>query len=108
MPGEDNMERSIVVQAEVSDKEHSLDIEEIRASQRKLFVISKLEELDTDLAGQKMRIQDQVELNAPDLEVVHIISGKKADNVLNNQYRYIDSMNDLDDTVKNAKVIYSK
>ncbi len=107
MPGEDKEQRTIMVEAEVSDSEHNLDIQEIRATENRLYVISKLEKLDTDLGEQKMRIQDQVELNAPDLDVKHIIVGEKADNILNNQYKYVNSMNDLDDKIKNAKVIYS-
>ena len=108
MPGEDKMERSVVVEAEVSGNEHDLNIQEIRASNRKLYVISKLDKLETSLGDKTMRVQDQVELNAPDLDVVHIIVGERADNVLNNQYRYVDSMNDIDSEVKDAKVIYSK
>lgn len=108
MPGEDKMERSIVVEAEVSGNEYDLNIQEIRASERRLYVISKLDKLDTDLGDKTIRVQDQVELNAPDLDVIHIIVGARADNVLNNQYRYVDSMEDLDANVQDAKVIYSK
>lgn len=108
MPGEDKEQRSIVVEAEVTDNEHDLNIQEIRASQRRLYVISTLEKLDTEIGDQTLRVQDQVELNAPDLDVVHIIVGEKADNVLNNQYRYVDSMDDLDPDVKNAQKIYSR
>ena len=106
MPGEDKMERSIVVQAEVTGKEHKIEIKEIRASERRLYVISELEKLDTDLGDKKMRVQDQVEINAPDLDVVHIIVGERADNVLNNQYHYVNSMDDLDAKVHDAQVIY--
>jgi len=108
MPGEDKMERSLVVEAEVSGNEYDLNIQEIRASERRLYVISKLDKLDTDLGDKKMRVQDQVEINAPDLDVAHIIVGERADNVLNNQYRYVNSMGDLDAKVRDAKVIYSK
>ena len=107
MPGEDKEERTILVEAEVSGNEHELEIQEIRASKNRLYVISKLEKSDVDLGDKKMRIQDQVELNAPDLDVKHIIVGEKAVNILNNQYKYVNSMNDLDEDVKNAKVIYS-
>lgn len=108
MPGQDKEERTILVEAEVSGYEHNLQIQEIRASKNRLYVISILERLDTDLGDKKVRIQDQIEMNAPDLDVKHIIVGEKADNILNNQYRYVASMNDLNDDIKNAKVIYSK
>lgn len=107
MPGEDKEERTILVEAEVSDNEHDLNIQEIRASKNRLYVISRLEKLDTDLGDKKMRIQDQIEINAPDLDVKHIILGEKTDNFLNNQYKYVNSMNELDEDIKNAKVIYT-
>ncbi|MDN3492114.1 hypothetical protein [Winogradskyella bathintestinalis] len=108
MPGEDKMERSITVEAEVTGNEHNLEIQEIRASQKRLIVISTIEELDTDLGGKTMRIQDQVEINAPDLDVKHIIVGKKGERSFNNNYMYVDTMNDLDEMTKNAKVVYKK
>ena len=108
MPGEEKMERSIVVEAEVEGKEHDLEIQEIRASNKRLYVISTIEELDTDLEGKTMRIQDQVEINAPDLDVKHIIVGNKVNRSFNNNYMYVNSMNDLDETVKNARVIYNR
>ncbi|WP_430908221.1 hypothetical protein [Maribacter sp. 2-571] len=108
MPGEENKERTLLVEAEVSGKQHKLEIKEIRASQKKLFVISTLEELETDLGEQTLRIQDQVQLNAPELDVKHIIVGEKADRVLNNSYDYVSSMNALPEHIKNAQVIYSK
>ncbi len=107
-PGEDKMERTVVVEAEVSDVEHNLEIKEIRASENRLYVISMLEKMEESLNDKTMRIQDQVELNAPDLDVVHYIVGEKADNVLNNQYYYVDSMDALNDKIKNAKTIYTR
>lgn len=107
MPGEDKEERTILVEAEITGSEHELMIQEIRASNNRLYVISKLTNLDTDLGDKKMRIQDQVEINAPDLDVKHIIVGEKSDNLMNNQYRYVDTMDDLADEIKSAKVIYT-
>jgi len=107
MPDEDSEERTIMVEAEVSGNEHELEIQEIRASKNRLYVISTLEALDSGIGEKKMRIQDQLELNAPDLDVKHIIVGEKAENILNNQYKYVDSMSDLNTEVKNAQVIYS-
>lgn len=108
MPGQDKTERSITVEAEVYGNEHDIEIQEIRASKNRLFVISTIEEMDTDLGGKTMRIQDQVEINAPDLDVKHIIVGKRVDRAFNNNYTYVNTMNDLDDVVKNAQVVYRK
>jgi len=106
MPGEETYERTVMVEAEVTGTEHEIEIEQIRASKNRLYVISELEKLDTDLGGKTVRIQDQVDLDAPDLDVKHIIIGKKVDRVFNNNYTYVNSMNDLDEKVKNAEIIY--
>jgi hypothetical protein len=108
MPGEDKAERSLVVEAEVSGKEHELNIMEIRATNNRLYVISKLQELTTSLGDKTMRIQDQVYVNAPDLDVQHIIVGKKADRVYNSNYKYVESMTEVDNLIGDAKTIYSE
>lgn len=102
-------EYSVMVEAEVSGKEHNLDITEIWATGNKLFVISKLEEKTQTLGDKKMRISDQVKLNAPDLDVKHYIIGEKPDRFFNGQYKYIKSTEALKAKLGDkVKVIYSK
>ncbi|MFL1894941.1 hypothetical protein ACJRPK_04510 [Aquimarina sp. 2-A2] len=109
MPNEgEKEEMSIVVETEVSGKEHDIEIQEIRADGKRLYVISKLEALDTDLGDKTMRIQDQIEINAPDLDIKHIIVGERPDRTFNGQYTYVGTMNDFNDRIKNAKVIYKR
>ena len=72
-----------------------------------MYVIATLEEMDTNLEGKTMRIQDQVELNAPkDLDVRYIIVGQKPNRVYNDKHSYVNSMDDLDSEIKDAAVIY--
>lgn len=108
IPGRDKAERSLVVEAEVSGKEHELNIMEIRATNNRLYIISKLQELTTSLGDKTMRIQDQVYVNAPDLDVQHIIVGKKVDRVYNSNYKYVKSMTEADNLIGDAKTIYSE
>ncbi|WP_378186401.1 hypothetical protein ACE939_14815 [Aquimarina sp. W85] len=109
MPNEgEKEEMSIVVETEVSGKEHDLEIQEIRADGKRLYVISTLEALETDLGNKTMRIQDQIEINAPDLDIKHIIVGERPDRTFNGQYTYVKTMNDFNDRIKNAKVIYKR
>lgn len=108
MPGEDKYERTLMVEAEVSETEHDIEIQEIRASNKRLYVISKLEKMETSLGDKTVRIQDQVDINAPDLDVKHIIIGNKVDRVFNNNYTYVNSMDSLGEAVKNAEVIYKR
>ena len=108
MPDEDKEERSLVVEAEVDDVEHNLEIREIRASQNRLYVIATLEAMETNLDGKTMRVQDQVNLNAPDLDVKYIIVGEKPERVYNDQNMYVSSMSGLPERVRDAETIYKR
>lgn len=108
MPNEDKEEISIVAEAEVTGNEHELNITEIRATNNRLYVISTLTELDNSLGDEVIRVQDQVELNAPDLDVKHYIVGERQNRSFNRRYSYVATMNDLPAAAKNAKVIYKR
>lgn len=112
MPEDDNdwgdkMEQTIMVEAEVTDYEHELDIKEIRASGNTLYVIAELEKGDQEIGDKKMRVSDQVSLNAPELNVKYMIVGERPDRMYNSRYRYYNTMNDAVSNIKDAKVIYS-
>lgn len=66
-----------MVEAEVTDKENNLEIQEIWASGNMPYVISKLETLEQAIGDKKMRVSDQVTLNAPELNVKHYIIGAR-------------------------------
>lgn len=105
----DKEEYTVMVEAEVSGKEHAIDIKEIWALNNNLYVISELEEKTQTLGDKKMRISDQVTLNAPDLNVKHYIVGEKPDRFFNGQYKYISSTEALKSKLgSKVKVIYSK
>ncbi|MBS9464301.1 hypothetical protein KIM67_17895 [Flagellimonas sp. 389] len=99
-------EQTIVVEAEVSDFEHEIDIEEIWAKENNLYVISKLEKTETAISDKKMRISDQVTLNAPDLNVKYYIVGERPDRVFNMRYKYVKSMEELKNKIDGYTVIY--
>ncbi|AXT57164.1 hypothetical protein D1815_15955 [Aquimarina sp. AD1] len=101
-------ELTLTVEAEVSDKEHTIEIQEIVASKDKLYVISQLKEADQTLGDKKLRVSDRVILNAPDLNVKHIIVGEKPDRVFNDQYKYVKDLNEFKSNMQNTKVIYTK
>lgn len=104
----EKMERTLRIEAEVDDNEHNLEIQEIRAMNRKLYVIATLSKMENSLDGKTMRVEDQVEINAPNLDVEYIIVGEKPNRIFNNQYNYFKSMNDLDDDLQDAQVIYKR
>ncbi|MHA7056955.1 hypothetical protein ACWGOQ_0007025 [Aquimarina sp. M1] len=109
MPNDDEKEElTLTVEAEVSDNEHTIQIQEIIATGDKLYVISELKETDQTLGDKKLRVSDRVILNAPDLNVKHIIIGEKPDRVFNDQYKYVNSINTFKSDLKNTKVIYTR
>lgn len=108
MPDEENVEQSLVVEAEITGTEKDLEIQEVRATNKMLYVISTLEDLDTDIKDQTMRIQDQVNLNAPDMSVKYIIVGERPDRVFNSKNAYYNTMSDLPEMIQEADVIYSR
>lgn len=101
-------ELTLTVEAEVTGKEHSIDIKEIIASNDKLYVFSELVELDQELGDKKLRVSDRVILNAPDLNVKHIIMGEKPDRVFNDQFKYVKDVSSFKAGLKNSKVIFTK
>ena len=101
-------ELTLMVEAEVTDKEHSIDIKEILATENNLYVISNLKELTTSLGDKKLRVSDQVILNAPDLNVKHIIVGERPNRMFNGQHKYVNDLAAFKKGLKNPKVIYSK
>ena len=52
----DNIEYALMVLAEVSGKEHDIEMQEIWANENKLYVISTLEEMETTLGDKTLRI----------------------------------------------------
>nr|WP_298998077.1 hypothetical protein [uncultured Allomuricauda sp.] len=106
--GTEREERTIMVEAEVVDNEHDLTIEEIWVKDGKLWVISKLEATEQTIGKQKMRVSDQVTINAPDMDEKYIIVGERPDGLFNQRYRYVENMDALSKERDNVKVIYSK
>ncbi|MFD1062168.1 hypothetical protein ACFQ1Q_02830 [Winogradskyella litorisediminis] len=110
MPDEygEKMERTIMIEAEVDEFEHNLEIEKVYASGNNLIVVSRLEKMETSLGDKKVRISDQIKLNAPDLNVKHYVVGVKPNRVFNDAYMYVNNESDFSDKVADYKVIYSK
>ena len=113
MPGDDGdmekEEQTLMVEVEVTDKEHTISIKEIRAMNNNLIVVSMLEELSQNIGDKKMRVSDQITLNAPDLNVKYYIIGEKPNRVFNGRFKYFKNMDALNEKIgSDYKVIYKK
>lgn len=102
-------ERSVVVELEVSETKPELEIESVYASDRRLYVISRLTKTGTSLAGERARISDRIMLNAPDLDVKHLIIGERLEGNWNQQYTFVPDISAVRDRVgKKARKIYGR
>ncbi|MEM9855715.1 MAG: hypothetical protein AAF843_00060 [Bacteroidota bacterium] len=100
-------ERTIRVEAEVSEYMHELEIQKVYATGNKLIVISKMEKSTDALQDKRVRVSDQIILNAPDnLTVKHYIIGDKPEGGFNNDYRYYKQESDISAKIAEAKLIY--
>jgi hypothetical protein len=113
MPNDDGdvekEEQTLMVEVEVTDKEHAIAIKEIRAMNENLIVISQLTEMNTKIGNKKLRVSDQITLNAPEFNVKHYIIGERPDRVFNTKFKYFKSMADLNNKLgEDYKVIYTK
>ncbi|WP_452223188.1 hypothetical protein [Lacinutrix chionoecetis] len=102
----EKMEQTLMVESEVTGMEHKMDIKEIRATGSTLYVISELMPTSTKIGDKKMRVSDQVTLNAPELDVRYYIVGERPDRKYNQKNRYFATMNDATANIQDAKVIY--
>tara|TARA_R110002049_G_scaffold242357_1_gene416164 strand:- start:7183 stop:7773 length:591 start_codon:yes stop_codon:yes gene_type:complete len=109
MPDEfgEKEERSIMVEAEVDGVEHEIDIKKVYANGNNLVVVSELEKGSTSLGDKKMRVSDQITLNAPDLNVKHYIIGEKPNRLFNNAFKYYANESELESKLENYREIYS-
>lgn len=109
MPDEgEKSERTLMVETEVMENEHNLEIKEIWATGKTLYVIAELEELDNSIGDQKLRVSDQVSINAPELDVRYYIVGDKPAREFNNRNTYVNSISDLESRVGKHEVIYTR
>ena len=106
--GGDKEERTLLIEAEVSDEEHEIEIKEIWATGKRLMVVSELKATGKSIGDKKMRVSDQVTLNAPVLDVRYYVIGKKPDRLFNSQHTYVDNMSDLKNKIGDYKVIYTR
>ena len=107
MPNDDEKEeKTLVVEAEVRNNAHDLEIAEVYATGKRLYVISRLEATDQEIGDQTMRVSDRLVLNAPDLDVKHYIIGKKPSGDHNNQYTYITDISQISNKISKGKKIY--
>lgn len=106
--GTDKEERTLMVEAEVTDTEHDIEIKKIYAADDNLYVVSELMAMDKSIGDKTMRVSDQVVLNAPDMNVIYYVVGEKPESMFNSKYTYMKNMSDVEAKMDGNQVIYTK
>lgn len=100
-------EITLLVEAEIKEDMHDIEIMEVYASENNLFVVSNLKKTGRKLSGdQTVRVSDRLILNAPDLNIKHYIIGDRPPADHNRQFKYFRNKSSLNKKLKNAKLIY--
>lgn len=106
MPDKEMVERTIMMEAQVANVMHDLNIMSVYAKDDELVVIANLQSTNQNLDNQVVRVSDQLVLNVPnDLDIEKYIIGERPTGEYNNQYEYIQSIDELD--LDDAQQIYS-
>lgn len=104
----DKEERTVAVEIEIEGEEHELSIERIYGTGERLLVVSRLTPTGQELGDERIRLQDQVVLSAPELDVRHYIIGSKPDGDWNNQYTFVADERELQDRLDDATLLYNR
>lgn len=104
----DETEKTLTVEVEVPSPNYDVEIEKIYLVKDKYIVLAQLDKGDDgDQAVQKtVRISDRVVLSGPDLDVRYYIIGERPRGNYNEQYRFIENEDDIEDTLSNGKVLW--
>jgi hypothetical protein len=109
----DREERTVSMDVDVPHPGYQFQIAEIRAAADNLWVIGRLTETgapEGTAAASTTRVSDQVVINAPDdLDVRRVVVGARPSGVLNQQFRFVDDMQALNQLVPGtARVLYQR
>lgn len=110
MPDDDDdrkkVKRTIQSIAQVPGPGYDIEIQSIHQANDTLYVVSRLSGKGT--ASSPEVVSDSVVINAPEIDVRHVIVGKRPEGAMNEQYRYVESLSDLDAELTRANRIYSR
>jgi hypothetical protein len=101
-------EQTIMVDVEVSDRMHEVEIEKVYATRDMLYVIAELEQEDEPLNGETIRVSDQIRLNAPDMNQKVYIVGERPQGDYNTRYKFIGNESEISSKLETAELIYEE
>lgn len=108
VPDADRLEQTISPEIEVPSGGYALDIEDVYAVNNELWVVSRLEETDPNAPPTRVRISDQIVLNAPDMPVRHFVIGDRPEGTFNEQYTFIENREQILPQLEAGRELYNQ
>ena len=108
LPDAEQIERTITPEVEVPSGGYDLSIQGVYAIDNELWVVSSLEEVDTEAPEAAVRVSDRVVLNAPDMPIRHFIVGERPDAAFNEQYTFINSREEISSELNAGRQLYDQ
>lgn len=108
VPGAERQQRTITVEAEVPSSGYNLEIQDVYAVNNELWVISQLKEENPNAPQATVRTSDRIVINAPDMPVRHYIIGERPIGNFNEQYTFIDSLNQISSQLNSGRQLYGQ
>lgn len=108
VPGADREERTITAEVEVPSGGYALEIRNIAVVDNQLWVVSELNEADSNAPQKSVRVSDRVVINAPDMPVRHYIVGERPSKVFNEQYTFINDRNQIAAQLDSGRVLHGE
>lgn len=107
LPGDDEkVRRTIQVSAQVASDSADLEINEVYQLDDTLLVISRL--TGATEGDSKQMVTDQIVINAPELDVRHVIISDRPDAPHNEQFRYVPNRSSIQRDLDRSNKIYSR
>lgn len=108
LPGADRKERTITTEVEVPSGGYDIEVEGVYALKNELWVVSRLQEENPNAPRARVRISDNIVINAPDIPVRHYIIGKRPKGNFNEKYTFIDSRQQIASQLKSGRRLYEQ
>ncbi len=108
VPDADREERTITAEVEVPSSGYDLSVQSVYVVDNQLWVVSQLEETDSNAPQATVRVSDRLVINAPDMPVRHYVIGKRPSGNFNEQYTFIDDRQQIASQLESGRQLYGE
>lgn len=106
VPGANRQERTITTEVEVPSDGYALNIQGVYAIDNELWVVSRLQETNSNALRATVRVSDRIVVNAPELPVRQFIIGERPRGSFNEQYTFIRDRQQIASELQAGRQLY--